>query len=374
MKFDLSKLKFNFSKENKKKEKKSPLKEWWDAIVFAVVAATLIRWIFMEAFTIPTPSMEKSLLVGDYLFVSKLSYGSRTPKTPLQIPLTHGKIWGTEIPSYLDWIQLPQMRFPGLSDVERNDVVVFNWPAEGPDIPLDLKTHYIKRCVAVPGDTLTIRKMQVSIDGQPFENPPDMQYRYFLATDETLNERFFQRNDITLAEVGSVGGGYWMQTRPKTAEKLKALDFVKDIIVMTVPPDRPEPRIFPNHPEMFPWNTDNFGPLLIPGEGMILKMDSGNVVKYATTIGQYEGHDEVKVENFQLYIDGSLVEEYTFGQNYYFMMGDNRHNSEDSRFWGFVPENHIVGKALFIWLSIDPEQSLFSLNKIRWSRLFSLID
>jgi len=225
MKFDLSKLKFNFLKENKKKEKKSPLKEWWDAIVFAVVAATLIRWIFMEAFTIPTPSMEKSLLVGDYLFVSKLNYGSRTPKTPLQIPLTHGKIWGTEIPSYLDWIQLPQFRFPGLSEVERNDVVVFNWPAEGPDIPLDLKTHYIKRCVAVPGDTLSVRKMQVFIDGQPFENPPDMQFRYFLATNETLNERFFQRNDIALAEVRPVGGGVLVADQAGNCRKIEGNGF-----------------------------------------------------------------------------------------------------------------------------------------------------
>jgi len=373
MKFDLSKLKFNISKKKEEKEKKSPMREWWDAIVFAVVAATLIRWIFMEAFTIPTPSMEKSLLVGDYLFVSKISYGSRTPKTPFQIPLTHGKIWGTDIPSYLDFVQLPQFRFPGLSDVERNDVVVFNWPAEGPDIPLDLKTHYIKRCVAVPGDTLSIKNMQVFIDGQPFENPPDMQYRYFVATDEALNERFFQRYDIALAEVAPVGGGYYLQTRPDTAAKLKALDFIKDVIVMTGPPDRPEPRIFPNYPEIFGWNTDNFGPLLIPGEGMTLKMDSGNVAKYASTIRQYEGYDEVKVEGFKLYLDGSAVEEYTFGQNYYFMMGDNRHNSEDSRFWGFVPEDHVVGKALFIWLSIDPEPG-FSINKIRWGRLFSLID
>ena len=368
-------MKFNFfkKKEKEEKEKKSALKEWWDAIVFAVVAATLIRWIFMEAFTIPTPSMEKSLLVGDYLFVSKISYGSRTPKTPLQIPLTHGKIWGTEIPSYLDWIQLPQFRFPGFSDVERNDVVVFNWPAEGPDVPLDLKTHYIKRCIGVPGDTLRIVDRQVYINSTAGENPPDMQYRYFVATDERLNERFFQRYDIALAEVASVGGGYWMQTRPETAEKLRRLDFVKDVIVAGMPEDRAEPRIFPNNPDLFPWNTDYFGPLYIPGEGETIRMDTANVATYFTTIRNYEDHDQVEVRDAKLFIDGQLVDEYTFKQDYYFMMGDNRHNSEDSRFWGFVPENHVVGKALFIWLSIDPEQG-FSVSKVRWSRLFNLID
>ena len=350
------------------------MKEWWDAIVFAVVAATLIRWIFMEAFTIPTPSMEKSLLVGDYLFVSKISYGSRTPKTPLQIPLTHGKIWGTEIPSYLDFIQLPQYRFPGLSDVERNDVVVFNWPAEGPDIPLDLKTHYIKRCVAVPGDVLEIRDMQVYIDGTPFENPPDMQFRYFVATDENLKERFFQRYDIALAEVAKVGGGYWMQTRPETADRIRKLDFIKEVIVATMPSDRPEPRIFPHDPDFFPWNTDHFGPLTIPGEGTTVTMDSVNVAMYGSTIVSYEHHDDVEVRDFKLFINGAEIDEYTFRQNYYFMMGDNRHNSEDSRFWGFVPGDHVVGKALFIWLSVDPEYGLFSLSKIRWSRLFNLID
>ncbi len=367
-------MKIKLFKKKEEKEKKSALKEWWDAIVFAVIAATLIRWIFMEAFTIPTPSMEKSLLVGDYLFVSKISYGPRTPKTPLQIPLTHGKIWGTEIPSYLDFIQLPQFRFPGLSDVERNDVVVFNWPAEGPDIPLDLKTHYIKRCVGVPGDILEVRDMQVYINGEQFQNPPDMQFRYFVATQENLNERFFRRNDIAIAEVAKVGGGYWMQTKPETAKKIKNLDFISDVIVASMPSDRPEPRIFPNDPELYPWNTDHFGPLPIPGEGTTVKMDSSKVVLYGSTIRNYEDHDEVTIRDYKLFIDGKEIAEYTFKQNYYFMMGDNRHNSEDSRFWGYVPENHVVGKALFIWLSVDPEYGIFSLNKIRWSRLFNLIE
>jgi len=180
-------FKFFSKKDQAEKKKKGPVREWVDAITFAVVAATLIRWAFMEAFTIPTSSMENSLLVGDFLFVSKINYGPRTPKTPLQIPLTHQKIWGTEIPSYLEWIQLPQYRLPGFDDVERNDVVVFNYPKE--DHPVDLKTHYIKRCVAIPGDELEIRNNQVYINGELGENPERMQFRYYLFTKQAINQR-----------------------------------------------------------------------------------------------------------------------------------------------------------------------------------------
>ncbi|MEQ9423286.1 MAG: signal peptidase I [Cyclobacteriaceae bacterium] len=389
-------MKFQLFKKKEKKEKKNPVQEWWDAIVFAVVAATLIRWVFMEAYTIPTPSMEKSLLVGDYLFVSKISYGPRTPKTPLQIPLTHGKIWGTNIPSYLDWIQLPQLRLPGFSDVERNDVVVFNWPAETGGIPLDLKTHYIKRCVGVPGDVLEIKNAQIFINGEASENPPDMEFSYLISTPQNLPERFFQQNDISLDEVHRFGSpndvaqimmmhsipldttqqitaGYIIQTRPETAQKLESLDFIQSVNKLVTPEERNGSEVFPKS-SFISWNKDYFGPLLIPGEDVTVKMDSMNVVKYYSTIRDYEGLEDVKVEDFKLLIDGQEVSEYTFSQNYYFMMGDNRHNSLDSRYWGFVPENHVVGEALFIWLSMNPEEPLFSLNKVRWDRLFNLIE
>jgi signal peptidase I len=355
-------------KETKKVVRpKSKTREWIDAIVFAVVAATIIRWLILEAFTIPTPSMEKSLLVGDFLFVSKLHYGARTPKTPLQMPLTHQKIWGTDIPSYVDWIQLPQYRLPGFTNVKNNDVVVFNYPPES-EYPTDLKTNYIKRAVGIPGDKIEVRDLQVYINNKPLENPPKMQYRYFLVTENTINDRIFRKYDIS--EYQSIQGGYVVLTTPETAKVLKELDFVKEMILTKRNPNEGDPRVFPNSSK-FDWNEDFFGPLTVPKEGMTIQMDAKNAVIYEEIIRKYEGNKEVKVQDEKLYIDGKVVNEYTFKQNYYFMMGDNRHNSLDSRFWGFVPEDHIVGKAFIVWLSVDSEGGL--LEKIRWNRFFKLI-
>jgi len=360
-------MNWNFFKK-KEKVKKGPLREWVDAIVFAVIAASLIRWAFMEAFTIPTPSMENSLLVGDFLFVSKINYGPRTPKTPIQVPLTHAKIWGTEIPSYSDAIQLPQFRFPGFGSVERNDVVVFNYPPEFQH-PVDLKTHYIKRCVAIGGDTIEVRDSQVYINGEKGENPEEMQFGYKLRTAQTIRERVFKKNGVW--DRSKIPGGYFMHAKPEDADRFRNLDFVDEVIRFKEPESYVNPRIFPDATR-FPWNTDFFGPLVIPAEGMTIVMDQDMVAMYGSTIRNYEGHGEVDLKEDGLYIDGAKIDKYTFGQNYYFMMGDNRQNSEDSRFWGFVPEDHVVGEAAFIWLSIDPNGSFFS--KIRWSRLFSGID
>lgn len=353
---------------SKGKEKKGPVREWVDAIVFAVIAATLIRWAFMEAFTIPTPSMENSLLVGDFLFVSKINYGPRTPKTPFQIPLTHAKIWGTDAPSYTDAVQLPQFRFPGFGDVERNDVVVFNYPPEF-EHPVDLKTHYIKRCVAISGDTLEVRDSQVYINGEIGENPENMQFGYQISTDQIINDRVFKKNGVWDKRKGA--GGYFLQAKPEDAAKFESLDFVKEVTQFKEPENYVNRRIFPDA-SMYPWNTDFYGPIVIPGEEMTIQLDSMSVAMYGSTIRDYEGVESVSVEDYKLLIDGKEVKEYTFKQNYYFMMGDNRHNSEDSRFWGFVPENHVVGEASFIWLSIDPNESF--LSKIRWSRLFNGIN
>jgi len=362
-------LKSFFTKRKKRKIPKSKLREWVDAIVFAVIAATIIRWIFLEAFTIPTPSMERSLLVGDFLFVSKIHYGPRTPKTPLQVPLTHQKIWGTEIPSYLEWIQLPQFRLPGISKVKRNDVVVFNYPPEF-HYPVDLKTNYIKRCVAVPGDVVEVRNTQVYINGIAEENPPEMQYRYFLYTKERINDRIFKKYKISDFSRDLRGNGYYVFISPAYAGELETLPFITEVRLLERKKDEVEPRIFPDS-RMFPWNTDFFGPLKIPGKGMTIEINAENLAKYRSVITNYEGHDNVQIEGEKLIIDGNVLTEYTFKQNYYFMMGDNRHNSEDSRFWGFVPEDHIVGKAFFIWLSLDPNESF--LGKVRWSRFFNLI-
>jgi signal peptidase I len=367
--------------------KKTPVQEWTDAIVFAVVAATLIRWLIMEAYTIPTPSMESSLMVGDFLFVSKFHYGTRTTTTPLQVPLTHQKIWFTEIPSYLNWIKLPQYRLPGITKVKREDVVVFNIPPrelnEYKDYPVDLKTNYIKRCVAIAGDTIQVRNRQVYINGAPQKNPPLMQYSYVLVANGDINERIFKKHKIYDYEVvGRPGDGviYQMYLTEELAEELRKMNFVREVKIATHNSGEGfgertektvEGNIFPNA-SLFPWNGDFFGPLVIPKEGMTITIDEKTLATYSNTIKQYDHNDNVKIENGKLYIDDKEVMQYTFKQNYYFMMGDNRHNSLDSRYWGFVPEDHIVGKAFFIWLSIDRNADF--IHRIRWNRFFKLIE
>jgi signal peptidase I len=361
---------------------KSPFREWIDSIVFAVVAATLIRWLFMEAFTIPTPSMEKSLLVGDFLFVSKLHYGTRTPKTPLQVPLTHQKIWGTDIPSYLDWIQLPQYRLPGFSSVKQGDVVVFNYPPE--DYPTDLKTNYIKRCIGVAGDVLEVRDRKVFVNGQAFPDPVKAETEYFLKTGSVISAKVFKRYDITDFEqntetfndtiAANDASGYRIHTTPETAALLKQQDFVQGIEALGSPKGSVNP-FQPVYPQssLFPWNVDNYGPITIPKEGATIQLDEKNIALYGPVIQKYEGNEKVELAENSIKIDGKAITSYTFKQDYYFMMGDNRHNSADSRYWGFVPADHIVGKAVFIWMSIDPNPESV-LNKIRWNRLFRIID
>lgn len=373
-------------KDDEEEKPKSKLREWTDAILFAVIAATLIRWLIMEAYTIPTPSMENSLLVGDFLFVSKFHYGTRTTTTPLQVPLTHQKIWFTNIPSYLEWIKLPQYRLPGITKVKRNDVVVFNVPPlelnDNIDYPVDLKTNYIKRCVAIPGDTLQVINHQVYINGLTGENPPMMQFSYLVKARSEINERVFEKYDISEASINSRENGlvlYQMQLRPGVAEELEALPFIEDVEIATMnsfgkleprTPESVEYNIFPDA-KMFPWNGDFYGPLVIPAKGMTIQINDTTLTMYGSTIRDYDHNYDVRIEGNRLIIDGQEVTEYTFKQNYYFMMGDNRHNSLDSRYWGFVPADHIVGKAFFIWLSLDRNAGL--LNKIRWSRFFRLI-
>ncbi|MEN7550660.1 signal peptidase I [Rapidithrix thailandica] len=360
----------NPKSDNKDKPKKSVVREWADAIVFAVIAATIIRWLFIEAFTIPTPSMEKSLLVGDFLFVSKIHYGPRTPKTPLQVPLTHQKIWGTDIPSYLDWIELPQFRLPGFSSVENNDVVVFNYPAESGH-PTDLKTNYIKRCIGIGGDTLEIKNQQVFINGQAQAAPEHMQSSYFVTADNGISDRVLHKYDIT--DYDNYGNGLVVQTTPKNVETLQGLNFVKKVEPIEYPKSSESSNIFPQS-KRFDWSLDNFGPLYIPKEGDQISINEENLILYKTAILEYEGNKNAEIKDGKLFIDGNQVSEYTFKQNYYFMMGDNRHNSQDSRIWGFVPEDHILGKGLLIWWSIDPNGGLADIfSRVRWDRLFNVI-
>lgn len=362
-------------------EKKSAVSEWTEAIAFAVVAATLIRWLIMEAYTIPTPSMENSLLVGDFLFVSKFHYGTRTPKTPLQVPLTHQKIWFTDVPSYVDWVQLPQYRLPGISKVKRHDVVVFNIPPrdlnEGKDYPVDLKTNYIKRCVGTPGDVLKVVGKQLIVNNEPQSNPEEMEFSYLVTSKDEINERNLNKLGIDPDDYNYLGrpeegkAVYQMFLPEEKVEELKGLPYI-----ISVGPDYrmnsgSDPRIFPRS-KYSRWNADDYGPITIPGKGMTIDINDSTLAFYGSTIQLYEHNRNVVLGDSTLTIDGQAVKQYTFKQNYYFMMGDNRHNSLDSRFWGFVPEDHIVGKAFFIWLSLDKYASFF--ERIRWRRFFKVID
>lgn len=363
------------------KSKKSFGKEWFEAVVFAVFCATFVRWIFMEAYVIPTGSMESSLLVGDFLFVSKAEYGARTPQTPLQVPLTHQKIWGTEIPSYVKGVQLPSFRLPSLGKVERNDVVVFNYPPDdhynrrndGVYHPMDLKTHYIKRCVAISGETIEVKGTQVFVNGEPSKNPPLMQHQYFVQTSETIRDRIFQKFNISISQsVSSYPGGYAIHMDEKTAAEFEKLPFVQKVAIQMIPEGRAEPNIFPKNNAFFPWNRDFFGPLTVPARGMEIEVTEENLAMYGSTIQNYEGHESVEIDIDKLTIDGQPVTTYTFEKDYFFMMGDNRHASDDSRYWGFVPEDNIVGEASFIWMSFNADGGF--LNKIRWNRLLSGIE
>jgi signal peptidase I len=333
---------------SKTKPKKSAFREWIDALVFAVVAASLIRWLLLEPFTIPTASMEKTLLVGDFLFVSKMHYGTRIPKTPLQVPLTHQKIWGTEISSYSDLIQLPYYRLPGFTSV---------------------KTNYIKRAVAVPGDEIEVREGELFVNQQASPKPEEMQYSYEITTNRSLTADFLKDFGINQESYYAApdGSRYLIWTTDANIEKLKSSPVITSVNKSLQPKGQAESGIFPNGSNLT-WNRDNYGPLLVPGEDQTLEMTPDNVMKYAFTIEKYEGHEKVEVKAGALYIDGKKVDRYTFKQNYYFMMGDNRHDSLDSRYWGFVPEDHVVGKAWFLWLSLDKFESMFS--KIRWNRFF----
>jgi signal peptidase I len=356
---------------------KSKIKEWRDAVVFAVVVAMLFRWSLAEAFVIPTPSMENSLLVGDFLFVSKFHYGSRTPRTLLQIPLTHQKIWGTEIPSYLSWIQLPSYRLPGLRSVKRDEPVVFNVPKDLLDPterPIDLKTYLVKRCVAIAGDVLEIKDKQVYVNGEPLVNPKGLKFSYDVTTKDELQKR-------TLTKLGLDSDDYTFLGRHSTNQAvyrmLLTADQLSEIKSSNYTVSVNESIMEKGSP-LFPavmnniWTDKNYGPLTIPQKGMAMVVSDTMLSIYGEIIQKYEGRDRVSIDKNKLTIDGKEVTDYVFQQDYYFMMGDNRDNSLDSRYWGFVPEDHILGKPLFIWLSLNKEGDL--LHKIRWERLFTAIE
>lgn len=358
----------------KSDKKKSKMREWVDAIVFAVIAATIIRTFFIEAFTIPTPSMEKTLLVGDFLFVSKINYGPRIPKTPLSFPFAHHTLPFTEsTKSYLEWIKLSYRRLPGFEKIENNDVVVFNYPIE--DFrPVDKRENYIKRCVGIPGDTLELRESQVFINNKELLLPEQAQINYHVKTDGTgFNPKKLREMDIKDEDerILSNQGDFEVIMTAENAEKIKKFANVQSVTPLIEGRGLNSLNYFPNA-KNFKWSLDNFGPIYIPKAGVAIPLTTNNLPLYNRLISLYE-ENELRVDGDKIFINGKQVTSYTPKMDYYFMMGDNRHNSLDSRFWGFVPEDHIVGKAVFIWLSIDNLADGFS-NKIRWNRLFTVIN
>jgi signal peptidase I len=372
------KLKFRSNRKEKEKKSKTFFQEWRDSIVFAVVVATLVRWSTVEAFVVPTGSMENTIMTGDFLFVSKFHYGSRTPATPLQVPLTHQKIWGTEIPSYLDWIELPTYRFPGVSKIKREDVVVFNVPPlsqnEGVKYPMDLKTFYVKRCVALPGDRFEIRNKEIFANDVPLDHPENMKFSYQLIAKDEINRRNLSGLGLSQDDYYLMGRSpgstavYRMYLTEKQVNSLKEAPYVISITQLDTRTDDPVYGTVVNTT----WNGDQYGPITIPSTGMKININDSTLALYGELIMDYEHNTSVVFDHGKLRVDGREVSDYTFKQNYYFMMGDNRHNSLDSRYWGFVPEDHIVGKPLFVWMSIDDKADL--LHKIRWNRLFTRVE
>ncbi|MDB5017375.1 MAG: signal peptidase [Mucilaginibacter sp.] len=373
--------KFWSRKPKPNKKKKSATREWVDAIVFAVIAATLIRTFFIEAYVIPTPSMERSLLVGDFLFVSKVNYGPRIPMTPIAFPFAHHTMPLINTKAYWDGLELPYYRLPGLSDVKKGDVVVFNYPmdADSPLYrPVDKRENFIKRCQGTPGDTLSVVNAQVYVNGKAMPNPPGEQIDYNIATTGIeVNPQVFDELHISNYE-----GNPNPTMTTEAAKILKGYSNVKSLAPRIAPRgmadlQSPVYPTNPNHPvgmmlngrqPDFKWNVDNYGPIIIPKKGWTVKLDSMTFPLYVRAIKVYE-NNKVTVNGNDIFINGKKTDSYTFKLNYYWMMGDNRHDSDDSRYWGFVPEDHIVGKALFIWMSWDDNASFFS--KIRWSRLFN---
>ena len=355
------------------------------SLLFAVVVATIVHTYLIQPFTIPTSSLEKSLLVGDFLFVSKMNYGARVPMTTIALPMVHDSIPLTKNKSYLTYPQLPYMRLPGIQNIDRTDIVVFNWPVDTvfkffdtskrrAYKPVDKKSNYVKRCVGIPGDNLSIKDGVIYIDGKLLQLPerakPQFSYKVAFDGKTAVNlEYLFKDLDIT-------DPAFFTDDTKKDTLFLSALTEAGTQRLKNTPGITAVVRQISKDvdngvfPHINKWNRDNYGPIYIPEKGKTVPLTTETLPFYKAIISDYENND-LKINGSEIRINGQIATSYTFGQNYYWMMGDNRHNSEDSRYWGFVPENHIVGKPVFIWLSIDPNGK--GLNKIRWDRVFTTV-
>lgn len=408
---------------------------WVDALVFALVAVYFINLFVFQNYVIPSSSLEKSLLTGDYLFVSKVSYGPRIPQTPLTMPLTQHTLPIINTKSYIEFPHWDYRRVKGLGNVKLNDIVVFNYPAGdtictelpyqteyysmvygfGQQIfeqnnggPIDLNTlnkqqqhdyfeqvyalgrqyvasnpvefgsidsrptdrreNYVKRCVGLPGQTLQIKNRIVYLDGKPNKEPDNVQYTYYIKMKQHIPDDLMKELGISMEDLGSLNQRGCMPLTKATAKALAARkDIVESISINT---DATVGDLYPLN-AVTNWTRDNYGPIWIPAKGKSINLDMNNIAVYERPIRVYE-NNELKIKNNQIYINGRLAKSYTFKMDYYWMMGDNRHNSADSRYWGFVPEDHIVGKPIFIWWSSDPDRK--GLGGIRWNRLFNMVD
>lgn len=406
---------------------------WVDAIVFALVAVYFVNLYFFQNYVIPSSSLEKSLLVGDYLFVSKMSYGARIPQTPLHMPLTQNTLPVFNCKSYLEWPKWNYKRVAGLGEVKLNDIVVFNFPAgdtvatgnpaediyrmsyqigqqlsqpidmsrlspeqerevfdlyyaagrryidENPQMfgevithPVDRRENYVKRCVGLPGQTLQIKNRIIYLDGKPNKEPDNVQYRYLVHTKGPLPDDFCHKIGISKEDLSAYFVGESTYNMPLTELAKNILLGRKDLVVdIKNVPDDDAGGLYPNN-KVTGWTVDNYGPIWIPKKGETVDLTLDNLPVYERPIKNYEGNT-LEVKGNKIYINGKETSKYTFKMDYYWMMGDNRHNSADSRFWGFVPEDHIVGKPIFIWLSLDPDRN-WTDGKIRWDRLFRFVD
>ena len=406
---------------------------WVDAIVFALVAVYFVNLYFFQNYVIPSSSLEKSLLVGDYLFVSKMSYGARIPQTPLHMPLTQHTLPVFNCKSYLEWIQWDYKRVGGLGTVQLNDIVVFNFPAgdsvataipaedlyrlsydagrqlsqpvdmsrltleqqrqvfayyytagrkyidENPQLygkviarPVDRRENYVKRCVGLPGQTLEIKDRIIYLDGKPNKEPDNVQYRYIVRTKGRIPEDLCHELGISQEDLMMYYPEESVYNLPLTAQAKAALSARKDVVLsIENMPDEPIDGLYPVN-KITGWTLDNYGPVWIPKKGETIDLTLDNLPVYERPIHAYEGN-RIEVKDGKIYINGQETTRYTFKMDYYWMMGDNRHNSADSRFWGFVPEDHIVGKPIFIWLSLDQDRGWLD-GKVRWNRLFKFVD
>ena len=377
--------------QNRDTNPKSSNGEWTSSIIFAVIAATFVHTYFMQPYTIPTSSLEKSLLVGDFLFVSKFHYGARVPMTTVAAPMVHDTIPFIKRKSYLNKEQLPfiaelpYLRLPGLQKIKRNEIVCFNWPVDTMVNmfytdkkyykPIDKKTNYVKRAVGIAGDTLEVINGYVYINGKKNQLPEraKLQFSYLVQPKKNkFNKRVMINNYDITDRFGPINSNYtykFMGISEKSLEKLKNHTNVSWIKKDTFTKGYRDSSIFPQNPS-FDWNNDFFGPIYIPQKNKSIKITKANLPIYKRLIEVYE-NNKLEIKSGKIYINGVQTNEYKFKQDYYWLMGDNRSNSQDSRTWGFVPFDHVVGKPVFKWLSIDYNAKGF--NKIRWNRMFTTV-